>query len=110
MKTMAKLCKTALILALTLTVAVVCYGVQASAKSYVIDGNSAVVAADADENGNIDICDLVKTANSETFVPASDLNGNSSIDSYDLAIIRAMIIGIDNSLWTEQEVAYEQTV
>jgi hypothetical protein len=101
MKTMAHFTQTALILVLTLTVAFVCFSVQAAAKSYVIDGNSVVVAADVDNNGKIDVCDLVKTANSKTLLPASDLNGNGSIDSYDLAIIRAMIIGIDNSLWTE---------
>ena len=60
------------------------------------------------DDETIDICDLVAAnrsfgtvETSSQWSPAADLDGSSEIGSYDLALIRAMILGIDKSQWTE---------
>ncbi len=75
---------------------------------YVTDGYGFYAAGDFNEDGNIDICDLVAASNrngatsdSDIWSPVIDLDGDSTVGSYDLALIRAMILGIDNSEWTE---------
>lgn len=86
-------------LLLVCTLLLCAFTVTASA-AYVTDGNKLYLAGDATEDGQIDICDLVK-AGSGGNIPAADLDGDSAVGSYDLALIRAMILGIDNSEWTE---------
>ncbi len=73
---------------------------SAVSAAYVTDGNGFYTAGDANNDGNIDICDLV-AANNGSGTAAADLDGTGDVGAYDLALIRAMILGIDNSQWTE---------
>ena len=75
-------------------------GLTASA-AYVTDGDKLYTAGDANADGTIDVCDLVAAHNGIGATAASDLDGNGTVESYDYALIRAMILGIDNSQWTE---------
>lgn len=75
-------------------------GLTASA-AYVTDGNALYLAGDVTGDGNVDIFDLVKASIGEGQTAAADLDGNGEISAYDCALIRAMILGIDNSQWTE---------
>lgn len=75
------------------------FAVTASA-AYVTDGNGFYEAGDLNGDKMVDICDLV-AAKSGLGTTAADLDGDGSTGDYDLALIRAMILGIDNSLWTE---------
>ena len=90
--------KTALVLAICLLLCTV-FAVSASA-AYVTDGDKLYIAGDATADGEIDVCDMVKAAGGGN-IPAADLDGDGAVGAYDCAIIRAMIIGIDNSQWTE---------
>ena len=90
-------------LLLALTVAIVSIfatGLTASA-AYVTDGNSFYTAGDVDENDLFDIRDLVAANYQLGNKTAADLDGDGTIGSYDLALIRALILGIDNSEWTK---------
>ncbi len=76
------------------------FGFTASA-AYVTDGNGFYEAGDLNGDETVDICDLVAAKSGLGTVAAADLDGDGSRGDYDLALIRAMILGIDNSLWTE---------
>ena len=76
------------------------FTVTASA-AYVTDGNGFYEAGDTNGDGVVDICDLVAAKGGLGTRAAADLDGNGSTGDYDLALIRAMILGIDNSEWTE---------
>ena len=83
------------------------FAVTASA-AYVTDGNGFYEAGDLNGDKKVDICDLVAAnrsfgadETSSQWSSATDLDGSSEIGSYDLALIRAMILGIDKSQWTE---------
>ena len=47
------------------------------------------------------VCVLLLCAFTVTASADYVTDGNGSTGDYDLALIRAMILGIDNSLWTE---------
>lgn len=88
------------ILSVTMLISCICFtGLTASA-AYVTDGDKLYLAGDANGDGDIDIFDLVKASISAD-VPAADLDGDGTVGAYDHALIRAMILGIDNSQWTE---------
>ena len=76
------------------------FAVTASA-AYVTDGNGFYEAGDLNGDKMVDICDLVAAKSGLGTTSAADLDGDGSTGDYDLALIRAMILGIDNSLWTE---------
>jgi len=76
------------------------FAVTASA-AYVTDGNGFYEAGDVNGDKTVDICDLVAAKSGLGTTAAADLDGDGSRGDYDLALIRAMILGIDNSLWTE---------
>jgi hypothetical protein len=76
------------------------FGLTASA-AYVTDGNALYQAGDATGDGIVNICDLVAANIGSGSTVAVDLDGNATVDAYDYALIRAMILGIDNSQWTE---------
>ena len=73
---MKKLLSLLLLCALALTV----FAVPASA-AYVTDGNGIYLAGDANEDGEVNVCDLVK-ANAGGTNPAADLDGNGNDDAY----------------------------
>lgn len=75
-------------------------GLTASA-AYVTDGNKLYTAGDANGDGNVDVTDLVAANIGAGTKAASDLDGDGTVGAYDFALIRAMILGIDNSQWTE---------
>ena len=85
---------------LAITVFASCVGFAVSA-AYVTDGENIYSAGDANADGQVDICDLVAAKNGLGTTAASDLDGSGTVESYDYALIRAMILGIDNSQWTE---------
>lgn len=88
------------ILSVTMLISCICFtGLTASA-AYVTDGDKLYLAGDANGDGDIDIFDLVKASISAD-APAADLDGDGTVGAYDHALIRAMILGIDNSQWTE---------
>ena len=76
------------------------FAVTASA-AYVTDGNGFYEAGDLNGDKKVDICDLVAAKSGLGTTADADLDGDGSTGDYDLALIRAMILGIDNSLWTE---------
>lgn len=76
------------------------FSVPASA-AFVTDGNELYLAGDVTDDGNLDILDLVGASIGKGKTAAADLDGDGAISAYDLALIRAMILGIDNSEWTE---------
>lgn len=82
------------------TLLVTSFGLTASA-AFVIDSNSFCLAGDANEDGTVNVCDLVKANIGAGNSVAADLDGNGTVGAYDFALIRAIILGIDNSLWTE---------
>ena len=97
--------KTIRLLSVVLSVAFmlscICFtGLTASA-AYVTDGEKLYVAGDVNADGNIDVFDLVSASIGAGTTAAADLDGDGEITSYDCALIRAMILGIDNSQWTE---------
>ena len=69
--------------------------------AYVTDGDKLYVAGDTMADGTIDVCDLVAAQKGLGATAAADLDGDGTVGSYDLALIRAMILGIDKSEWTE---------
>ena len=88
------------IISVTMLISCICFtGLTASA-AYVTDGDKLYLAGDADGDGDIDIFDLVKASISADAL-AADLDGDGTVGAYDHALIRAMILGIDNSQWTE---------
>ena len=89
------------IFALLLSMVLVCSCSLSAMAAYVTDGTNLYVAGDANGDGYVDICDLVAANNSDAVIPAADLDGDDAKSGYDLALIRAMILGIDNSQWTE---------
>jgi len=101
MKNIKFLKKFALSLILVLTLTVLCFTVNAAAVSYIIDGDNACIAGDADGNGKVDVLDLVKAAFSEDYLKVADFNANGEVDAADLSLIRSEIIGVDESQWTE---------
>ncbi|MBQ9770009.1 MAG: dockerin type I repeat-containing protein [Clostridia bacterium] len=101
MKNIKFLKKFALSLILVLTLTALCFTVNAAAVSYIIDGDNACIAGDADGNGTVDVLDLVKAAVFEDYLKIADVNGNGEVDAADLSLIRSEIIGVDESQWTE---------
>ena len=95
LKTLSIVLAFALLLSLTVST-----GLTASA-AYVTDGNKLYAAGDANGDGSVDIFDLVLASIGEGNTAAVDLDGDGSVGAYDCALIRAMILGIDNSQWTE---------
>lgn len=93
---MKRLISLILLCALALTL----FAVPVSA-AYVTDGNGLYLAGDANEDGKVDVRDLVKANIGTGNSAAADLDGNGTVEGYDFALIRAMILGIDNSQWTE---------
>ena len=93
------------LLALVLSVALLISCLFASgltvSAAYVTDGNQLYTAGDVNGDGEIDVFDLVSAAIGKGSVAAADLDGNGTVNEYDCARIRAMILGIDNSQWTE---------
>lgn len=90
-------------LLLTVVMLLSCFlltGITASA-AYVTDGENFYTAGDVTDNGTIDICDLVAAHIGSGITVAADLDGDGEVGSYDYALIRAMLLGIDNSQWTE---------
>ena len=96
------------ICALVLVLTCLLVPMSAVSAAYITDGTYFYEAGAVNDDGTIDICDLVAAnrsfgtgETSSQWSPAADLDGSSEIGSYDLALIRAMILGIDNSQWTE---------
>ena len=75
-------------------------GITASA-AYVTDGDKLYTAGDVNGDGEINVLDLVCTALGTGSLAAADLDGNNEFGSYDCALVRAIILGIDKSQWTE---------
>ena len=65
-----------------------------------LEWDETYTLGDANGDGDIDIFDLVKASISADAL-AADLDGDGTVGAYDHALIRAMILGIDNSQWTE---------
>ena len=93
--------KLATILVLAMCLLMV-FAIPASA-AYVTDGNALYTAGDTNGDNEVNICDLVGAYVGSGSSAAADLDGDGSLGAYDYALIRAMILGIDNSQWTEQE-------
>ncbi len=90
-------------LVLTVIMLLSCFlftGITASA-AQVTDGENFYLAGDVDTSGTIDICDLVAAHIGTGNTIAADLDGTGDIGSYDYALIRAILLGIDKSQWTE---------
>ena len=87
--------------ALVLVLTCLLVPMSAVSAAYVTDGSGFYNAGDANTDGNIDVCDLVAADKGLGTTAASDLDGDGTVGSYDLALIRAMILGIDKSQWTE---------
>lgn len=94
------------ILALLLCIVLVCTCQLSAMATYVTDGTNFYIAGDADGDGEASLLDLVRARiyfkNSETTgvtATAADLNGNGNVDKDDLALIRAMLLGIDKTEW-----------
>lgn len=87
-------------LVLSLAMLLSAFSFSASA-AYVTDGEGVFLAGDVNGDANINICDLVKANNGGGVSVAADLDGNGTVEAYDFALIRAIILRIDNSLWTE---------
>ena len=95
--------KKILSLFLALTMLVSCFvlsGITASA-AYVTDGDALYEAGDVNSDGTVDILDLVGATIGSGNTTAADLDGTGSVEAYDYALIRAMILGIDESKWTD---------
>jgi hypothetical protein len=86
-------------LLLLCTLFVTVFGISASA-AYVTDGTRLYEAGDVNDDGTVDVFDLVEASIGKGNTVAADLDGDGTIGAYDCALIRAMILGIDNSLWT----------
>ena len=86
--------------ALVLVLSCLLVPMSAVSAAYITDGTNFYKAGDLNDDGTIDICDLVKASISAD-APAADLDGDGTVGAYDYALIRAMILGIDNSQWTE---------
>lgn len=106
MKKSIRILSTVLVFVLVLS-CMVFTGLTASA-AYVTDGYGFYPAGDLNDDGNINILDLVKahlyegsTSDSSYWSVTADLDGTGDIGAYDYALIRAMILGTDNSQWTE---------
>lgn len=87
-------------LLLLCTLFVAAFGLTANA-AYVTDGEGIYLAGDLNEDKNVDIFDLVSANIGKGATAAADLDGDGSIGEYDFALIRAMILEIDDSMWTE---------
>jgi len=97
-----------IICALVLVLTCLLVPMSAASAAYITDGDGFYKAGDVNEDGTINICDLVaansflnSSSDSSTWRSTADLDGSSDIGAYDLALIRAMILGIDKSQWTE---------
>lgn len=79
----------------------------------VTDGENYYTAGDVNNDGSIDICDLVRMKKyivdnkTEIIFNAADINGDNDIDSIDLTSFRKHLLKTDNSVisggehWTE---------
>ena len=90
-----------MVLALVMLLSCTLIGGLTAQAAYVTDGSALYTAGDANTDGNIDVCDLVAANIGAGKTAASDLDGDGTVGAYDFALIRAMILGIDNSQWTE---------
>ncbi len=88
------------ICALVLVMTCLFVPVSVASAAYITDGTQIFTAGDVNNDGEINICDLV-AANNGDGTAAADLDGTGDVGAYDYALIRAMILGIDNSQWTE---------
>ena len=86
-------------LLLLCTLFVTVFGISANA-AYVTDGENFYLAGDLNDDGKIDIFDLVSANIGKGTTAAADLDGDGNLGEYDFALIRAMILEIDNSMWT----------
>jgi hypothetical protein len=89
------------IISVTMLISCICLGSLTASAAYVTDGNAFYAAGDATGDGNVDVTDLVAANIGSGTIAAVDLDGDGTVGSYDYALIRAMILGIDNSQWTE---------
>lgn len=92
-----------LLLTAVLVLTVMC-PISTSAATYITDGKDFYLAFDYNQDGLVDIRDLVNIkksiANGKT-TSAQDINGDGSVDSSDMVYLRKHLLGIDNSAWTE---------
>lgn len=91
----------ALLLALSLVLCCLFVPMTAVSAAMVTDGTNLYEAGDANNDGEVNICDLVAANIGEGKTAASDLDGDGTVGAYDFALVRAIILGIDNSQWTE---------
>lgn len=91
----------AMVLSLVMLLSCTAIGCLTASAAYVTDGSNFYAAGDANGDGNVDVTDLVAANIGAGTKAASDLDGDGTVGAYDFALIRAMILGIDNSQWTE---------
>ncbi|MBO5873101.1 MAG: hypothetical protein J6Q56_02725 [Clostridia bacterium] len=94
------------IFALLLCIVLVCACQLSAMAAYVTDGTDFFIAGDADGNGETDLLDLVRakiytkdTDTTDVTAAAVDLDGNDVVDGNDLALIRAMLMDINETEW-----------
>ena len=83
---------------------VITQAISISAATYITDGKDFYLAFDYNQDGLIDIRDLVNIkksiANGDT-TPAKDYNCDGIVNAKDLIYAKYYLLGIDNSAWTE---------
>ena len=90
-----------MVIAISVLLSCLCFtGLTASA-AYVTDGTAMYEAGDVNGDGVINVHDLVSAALGKGSLVAADLDGDGTVGTYDLTLVRAEILGIDNSQWTE---------
>lgn len=70
----------------------------------ITDGETYYTAGDANGDGCVDIRDLVnlkKCSAQQKLCPAADFDADGNPSAADLLILRKILLGVDNSLWSE---------
>lgn len=77
----------------------------AASAAVITDGTAYYTAGDANGDGLVDIRDLVRLKKcilSRKLSPATDFSADRAVpDAEDLAILKKILLGVDNSLWSE---------
>jgi hypothetical protein len=80
-------------------------GLNVSA-AYITDGTAFYLAGDANNDGVLDLCDLVRAKkiaakSDDSTISAIDLDGDGKTTASDIVLLRSILLSVDNSQWSE---------